>query len=257
MSQSSIIASWHKCKIEIGPTGENDAMASELENIGVIKDKSTSMTHEDGETLTLTATGGVVVAEEVGEGTVSVTTRVIEPSFELENLLTGAAISQDESELTVTTNVVNGEFSMKLTPKNIGSVGVKARRCSVTFKPGSSEEEGHYADITFKFLACADGELYKKFRVSSNDWETVSSPTFNPKRWNGVQNTTQVEMSTTTQDAEIYYTTNGDTPTEGSTKYEEPITLSSSTMVKAVAIKNGVASSVTKQQYIKNNISPA
>lgn len=170
MPQSKIIASWHKCKIEIGETGENDAMAATLESIGTIKDKSTSMTHEDGETLTLTATGGIVVAEEVGEGTVSVTTRVIEPSFDLENKLTGAVKAQDGSELTVKTNVVSKNFSMKLTPKNIGSVGIKARRCTVTYKPGSSEEEGQYADITFKFLACTDGELYKKFKVAQSDW---------------------------------------------------------------------------------------
>jgi len=170
MPNAKIIASWHKCKIEIGETGENDAMADSLESIGTIKDKSTSMTHEDGETLTLTATGGIVVAEEVGEGTVSVTTRVIEPSFDLENKLTGAVKAQDGSELTVKTNVVSKDFSMKLTPKNIGSVGIKARRCAVTYKPGSSEEEGQYADITFKFLACTDGELYKKFKVAAADW---------------------------------------------------------------------------------------
>ena len=170
MGTNKLIASWHKCKIEIGETGENDAMAVNLESIGVIKNKSTTMSHEDGETLTLTATGGVVVAEEVGEGVVSVTTRVMEPEFDLETKLTGAVKSQDGGELTVKTNVVSKEFSMKLTPKNIGSVGVKARRCSVTYKPGSSEEEGHYADITFKFLACADGELYTKFKVKASDW---------------------------------------------------------------------------------------
>jgi len=170
MGTNKLIASWHKCKIEIGETGENDAMAESLQSIGVIKDKSTTMSHEDGETLTLTATGGVVVAEEVGEGVVSVTTRVMEPEFDLENKLTGAVKSQNGDELTVKTNVVSKEFSMKLTPKNIGSVGVKARRCSVTYKPGSSEEEGHYADITFKFLACADGELYTKFKVKASDW---------------------------------------------------------------------------------------
>lgn len=167
-----VIASWHKCKIEIGETGDNDAMATDLEDIGVIKDKSTTLAHEDGETLTLTATGGVVVAEEVGEGSVSVTTRLIEPSFDLENKLTGAVKNSDGDELTVKTNVVSKEFSMKLTPKNIGAIGIKARRSSVTYKPGSSEEEGHYADVTFKFLACEDGELYKKFRVKAADWAT-------------------------------------------------------------------------------------
>ena len=91
-----------------------------------------------------------------------------EPSFELETLLTGNAVS--DSELVVKTNVVSKDFSVKLTPKNIGAIGIKARRTHVSWRPGSSEEEGHYVDITFKILACEDGELYKKYRVAAADW---------------------------------------------------------------------------------------
>lgn len=165
---AKIIMSWSKCKIEIGKTGADDAMAVSLTNIGTINDKSTTLATEDGETLTATATGGIVVAEEEGEPTVTLTTRVKEPTFELETLLTGNAVS--ENELVVKTNVVSDDFSVKLTPKNIGAIGIKARRTHVSWRPGSSEEEGHYVDITFKILACADGELYKKFRVADSDW---------------------------------------------------------------------------------------
>ncbi len=165
---SKIVMSWSKCKIEIGKTGENDAMAASLTDIGTINDKSTTLATEDGETLTATATGGIVVAEEEGEPTVTITTRVKEPSFSLETLLTGNAVA--DNELTVKTNVVSDDFSVKLTPKNIGAIGIKARRTHVSWRPGSSEEEGHYVDITFKILACADGELYKKFRVAQTDW---------------------------------------------------------------------------------------
>jgi len=165
---SKIVMSWSKCKIEIGKTGENDAMAASLTDIGTINDKSTTLATEDGEKLTATATGGIVVAEEEGEPTVTITTRVKEPSFALETLLTGNAVA--DNELTVKTNVVSDDFSVKLTPKNIGAIGIKARRTHVSWRPGSSEEEGHYVDITFKILACADGELYKKFRVAQTDW---------------------------------------------------------------------------------------
>ena len=168
---SKPIMSWSKCKIEIGKTGSNDAMASSLTNIGIIKDKSTTLAAEDGETLTATATGGVVVAEEEGEPVVTLTTRVIEPSFELETLLTGAVAANDE--LTVKSNVVSDDFSVKLTPKNIGAVGIKARRTHVSFRPGHSEEEGSFVDLTFKILACDDGELYKKYKVAAADWASV------------------------------------------------------------------------------------
>lgn len=173
----TIIMSWSKCKIEVGPTGDNDAMATTLTNIGVINDKSTTLAAEDGETLTAKATGGIVVAEEEGEPTVTIKTRVKEMSYEVESLFTGAVAGtgSDVGELTVRTNVVSGYFSVKLTPKNIGAIGIKARCCHVSFRPGSSEEEGSYVDLTFKILACADGELYKKFRVAASDWPVATS----------------------------------------------------------------------------------
>jgi hypothetical protein len=163
-----IIMSWSKCKIEVGKTGEDEAMAVSLTNIGIINDKSTTLATEDGEKLTATATGGIVVAEEEGEPVVTITTRVKEMDFDTEKIFTGATVS--EEELVVKTNVVSDDFSVKLTPKNIGAIGIKARRTHVSFRPGSSEEEGSYVDLTFKVLACSDGELYKKFRVKSEDW---------------------------------------------------------------------------------------
>lgn len=163
-----IIMSWSKCKIEVGKTGEDEAMAVSLTNIGIINDKSTTLATEDGEKLTATATGGIVVAEEEGEPVVTITTRVKEMDFDTEKIFTGATVSEDE--LVVKTNVVSDDFSVKLTPKNIGAIGIKARRTHVSFRPGSSEEEGSYVDLTFKVLACSDGELYKKFRVKAADW---------------------------------------------------------------------------------------
>lgn len=170
---AKIIMSWSKCKIEVGKTGDNDAMATSLTNIGTINDKSTTMSAEDGETLTATATGGIVVAEEEGEPVVSITTRVKEMSFDIEEMFTGAEKGTDSADLTVKTNVVSDDFSLKLTPKNIGAIGIKARRTHVSFRPGSSEEEGQYVDLTFKILACEDGELYKKFKVAASDWATT------------------------------------------------------------------------------------
>lgn len=174
MAKKKIIMSWSKCKIEVGKLAEDsDAMASTLTDIGTINDKSTTLSTEDGETLTATATGGIVVAEEEGEPTVSITTRVKEMSFDIEKLFTGAEIAEDSNSLTVNTNVVSDEFSVKLTPKNIGATGIKARRTHVSFRPGSSEEEGQYVDLTFKILACEDGELYTKFKVQASDWATA------------------------------------------------------------------------------------
>lgn len=165
-----IIMSWSKCKIEVAKTPDDESFPMSLTDIGTINDKSTTLATEDGETLTATATGGIVVAEEEGEPTVTITTRVKEMDFDKEAMFTGATVSEDKTELTVKTNVVASDFAVKLTPKNVGAIGIKARRTHVSFKSGSSEEEGAYVDLTFKILACSDGELYKKFRVKSTDW---------------------------------------------------------------------------------------
>jgi predicted histone-like DNA-binding protein len=53
------------------------------------------------------------------------------------------------------------------------------------------------------------------------------------------------------EDAEIYYTTDGSTPSAQSTLYEGGFTLSDTTTVKAIAIKNGESSEVTTKLFSK------
>ena len=61
---------------------------------------------------------------------------------------------------------------------------------------------------------------------------------------------TQVTMSGPAG-ASIFYTVDGTTPTDQSLEYEEPITLSATTTIKAIAIKDGVSSAVTSRTYSK------
>ena len=65
------------------------------------------------------------------------------------------------------------------------------------------------------------------------------------------QTSTSVTMSAESG-AEIRYTLDGSTPSASSTLYSSAITLSATTTVKAVAIKDGITSSVTTKQFTKS-----
>lgn len=78
--------------------------------------------------------------------------------------------------------------------------------------------------------------------------QTVAAPTFSGETQ--FTESTQVTMSGP-DGASIFYTVDGSTPTDQSLEYEEPITLSATTTVKAIAVKDGVSSSVTSRTYSK------
>lgn len=79
---------------------------------------------------------------------------------------------------------------------------------------------------------------------------TVSAPTISGST-PFAENTT-VTM-TAESGAEIRYTTNGTTPTASSTLYSAPITLTDTTTVKAIALKNGLNSSVATKVFTKSS----
>jgi len=64
--------------------------------------------------------------------------------------------------------------------------------------------------------------------------------------YKGSQNVT---LKTETEGAEIYYTVNGKTPTEKSTKYQKGITIADDCTLKAIAVVGGVSSEVMSVAY--------
>ena len=78
--------------------------------------------------------------------------------------------------------------------------------------------------------------------------QSVSAPTFSGATQ--FEESTQVSMNGPAG-AEIRYTTNGSTPTAQSTLYSGPLTLTETTTVKAIAIKDGQSSAVTSRTYSK------
>ncbi len=117
---------------------------------------------------------------------------------------------------------------------------------------------------SFAFRKYNSGEVYEKFAPYANSASNmgganyffyidifvkssevtpvVSLPTFNPA--GGDYFTTQnVSINCETDGATIYYTTNGDNPTEESDVYSSPIAVSATTTIKAFAKKEGMTNS--------------
>lgn len=95
-----------------------------------------------------------------------------------------------------------------------------------------------------------NGKVYytasSSFSTLSGTWtdtrlEQVKTPEI-------TQSGNQVSISCETTDAVIYYTLNGDTPSDSSTKYDEAFTITENCTVKAIAIKEGMANSAIAEK---------
>ena len=101
------------------------------------------------------------------------------------------------------------------------------------------------------------GDIYgqsESFNVGSDDTSSSSSSVTTPviSGSNPFTDTTLVTI-TGESGASIYYTTDGNTPSAGSTLYSGAITLSDTTTIKAIAIKDGVSSSVATTTFTKSS----
>ena len=84
----------------------------------------------------------------------------------------------------------------------------------------------------------------------SSQSASVAAPTISGN--SSFTESTQVSMSGPAG-AAIHYTTDGSTPTAESTLYSEAFTLTETTTVKAIAIKDGQSSEVATKQFTKGN----
>jgi len=112
-------------------------------------------------------------------------------------------------------------------------------------------------DYEYIGFRSASGALYLasvsiNWGVSSSD--QVNTPSFSITEGAFVSSKS-ITISCATEDASIYYTTDGSEPNIGSTLYTEPFSISATTTVKAVATKEGMEDSdVATQTFTKETI---
>lgn len=107
------------------------------------------------------------------------------------------------------------------------------------------------ATTTVKAIAIKNGVTSS---VANKTFTKSSTPVVNAPSISGTtpfETSTQVTMSADSG-AEIRYTTDGSTPNASSTLYSSAITLNATTTVKAIAIKDGISSSVANQTFTKS-----
>ena len=135
-------------------------------------------------------------------------------------------VSIDESTITIEDSNVS-TFNLKFTNTNNGN----SANCRIDD-----------IQVVVKTAGTGGGTTtYNSNPVCSAPSQCVI-PTFNPGQgtFNAAQNVT---LSTTTAEADIYYTTNGNDPEpgeEGTSKYTSAISVSQNTTIKAIATKGGM-----------------
>ena len=96
---------------------------------------------------------------------------------------------------------------------------------------------------TIKAIAIKDGLTDSEIAsVSYTIAAPCATPTFSVAAGEVTKGTT-VTISSETDDATIYYTTNGSTPTTSSSVYSSAITINAAMTLKAIAVKDGYANS--------------
>jgi hypothetical protein len=133
-----------------------------------------------------------------------------------------------------TSGVVSGSAALTTTANSTSPAG--------TYPISFSTEGLTAANYTFTYIA---GTL------TVTAASAVLPPTFNPA--GGTYSSAQVvTLGDGSSGATIHYTTNGSTPGAGSTIYTAPIQVAASETIEAVAILNGVASTVSSATYTIN-----
>lgn len=138
------------------------------------------------------------------------------------------------------------EEGMANDPYPYGSINAFGATTTPAAKLFNKNADGdYYLDSSVENITQnTNGTVSFKFRAASN----VATPTFSPKAGRYTEAQT-VSISCATEGATIYYTTDGSAPSTSSTVFTAPITISETTVVKAMAVADGEESKVASARY--------
>ena len=218
----------------------------------------------DTSTLTFTAAcGGSGTADDGASWTV--TSDATESTYESRGIHYGTS-SKAVSYLNLTTSDISGTIT-QIVVNASGASGTSAKlNVTVGGNAFGSEKSLTSSATNYTLTGSASGEIIVSLTQSSakkalfvksivvtytlDDPTTVATPEFTPAA--GTYDAAQsVEISCDTDDATIYYTTDGSTPTTSSSVYSSAISVTETTTIKAFAVKADMDDSeVATAEYI-------
>ena len=150
-----------------------------------------------------------------------------------------ANTSSSQLNSVTTATATNAKWTIALAGGNATITNKRNTSKTIYYQAG-------YAD----FNASSGGTLVQLYVEDDGGTPavTVSAPTFSPD--GGTYASAQtVTIATATSGATIHYTTDGTTPSSQSARYTGPITITSTTTVRAIAILDGVSSEVATATF--------
>lgn len=116
---------------------------------------------------------------------------------------------------------------------------------------------GQFTGFPASMTLVPSGQFSQYLTLSAVGTPTASAPSYSPA--GGTYTTAQtVTLSSSTSGATIYFTTDGTTPSTGSTRYTAPINVAGTTTVQSIAVAGGFSNSpVSSATYTITSAGPA
>lgn len=164
MANVDAITAWGKPTIKTGPTGANDALGTNLTDVGFIKEDSTTVELQKGD-----------VKENYGEGHELVDRKEFEGKWVLKFTLIKVSLAKlaelfglelKDGKLPMTTTTVSEYRSYVVEPELVGTISAQMPKAFTAITPKFATNEGWTVEIEATGLQPADGSapctLYPK-----------------------------------------------------------------------------------------------